>query len=309
MSAPSSDHGSGRLVVGLPFLWLGLFFLLPFLIVVRMAFSESAQARPPYRPVFDLADDWSTTLDKLSLLGSGNFSTIFADALYLEAFLASIRLAGTATAILVLIGFPMAHAMARAPERLRPVLVALIILPFWTSFLIRVYAWIGILKQEGLLNLLLLNLGLISEPLEILNTEIAVQIGLVYAYLPFMVLPVYAALERIDPTLIEAAADLGASRIKTFWLVTVPLALPGVWAGAFLVFIPALGEFVIPDLLGGSDTLMIGRALWVEFFNNRDWPLASAVAVLLLVLVLGPIMAYRALEARREDAAQRSLRP
>ena len=299
-------RGGRRLVVGIPFLWSGIFFLLPFLIVLRMAFSESAQARPPYRPVFDWSAGFADVLDKLSQLGADNFRLIFEEPLYWEAFLTSFRLAATATVLLILIGYPMAYAMARAPARVRPALVALVILPFWTSFLIRVYAWIGILKPEGLLNLLLMKLGVISAPLEILNTEIAVQIGLVYAYLPFMVLPLYAALERIDPTLTEAAMDLGAPRWKAFWQVTVPLSIPGVLAGSFLVFIPALGEFVIPDLLGGSDTIMIGRSLWVEFFNNRDWPLASAVAVVLLVVVLGPMAAWGALERRREEAEARA---
>ncbi len=300
------DAGRGRfLLIGLPWLWLGVFFLLPFLVVLRMALSDSAQARPPYRPVFDLSDGLSATLDKIAALDLENFRLLWEEPLYLDAFLTSFRLAAATTVLLILIGYPLAHAMARAPARLRPILVALVILPFWTSFLIRVYAWIGILKPEGLLNMMLRQTGLISEPLEILNTEAAILIGLVYAYLPFMVLPLYAALERLDATLIEAATDLGAPRWKAFWLVTVPLSLPGVLAGSFLVFIPALGEFVIPDLLGGSDTLMMGRSLWVEFFNNRDWPLASAVAVVLLVIVMGPIMAHHAFETRRAEAERR----
>jgi putrescine transport system permease protein len=303
----AGDDGRGRrLAVGLPFLWLGAFFLVPFLIVLRMAFSESAQARPPYRPVFESIGGWRDFVDRIAVFGLDNFRLIFEEPLYGEAFFTSVRLAASATIFLILIGYPMAYAMARAPGRLRPLLVALVILPFWTSFLIRVYAWIGILKPEGLLNLLLMKFSLITEPLEILNTEIAVQIGLVYAYMPFMVLPLYAALERIDPALTEAAMDLGAPRWKAFWLVTVPLSMPGVLAGSFLVFIPALGEFVIPDLLGGSDTIMLGRSLWVEFFNNRDWPLASAVAVLLLAIVLGPMAAWAALERRGEDAEART---
>ena len=302
MSGKGERRAGRAALIGVPWIWLGVFFLLPFLVVLRMALSDSAQARPPYRPVFDLAEGWAATLDKFAAFDLENFRLLWEEPLYLEAFLTSLRLATTTTLILVLIGYPLAYAMARAPKRIRPILVALVILPFWTSFLIRVYAWIGILKPEGLLDLLLMELGVISEPLAVLNSETAILIGLVYAYLPFMVLPLYAVLERVDETLIEAAADLGAPRWKAFWLVTVPLSMPGVLAGSFLVFIPALGEFVIPDLLGGSETLMMGRMLWVEFFNNRDWPLASAVAIVLLVLVMGPIMAYRALEDRRAEA-------
>jgi putrescine transport system permease protein len=191
--------------------------------------------------------------------------------------------------------------MARAPARWRPLLVALVILPFWTSFLIRIYAWIAILKPEGFLTQALTGLGLVGAPLGILNTETAVYIGIVYAYLPFMVLPLYASLEKIDPSLIEAALDLGSPPWRAFWTVTVPLALPGIVAGSLLCFIPAVGEFVIPDLLGGSETLMIGRQLWAEFFSNRDWPLASAVAILLLVLLVAPIVVYRDVEARRPE--------
>jgi putrescine transport system permease protein len=210
-----------------------------------------------------------------------------------------VRIAAISTLLLLLVGYPIALAMARAPKGWRPILVALVILPFWTSFLIRIYAWIGILRTEGLLNGLLLQLRVIAEPLTILNTETAVFIGLVYAYLPFMVLPLYATLERLDPTLVEAAQDLGASPSRAFWTVTVPLSMPGVIAGSLLCFIPAVGEFIVPDLLGGSETLMIGRTLWSEFFSNRDWPLASAVAVVLLVILVVPIVLYREIEARR----------
>ena len=213
-----------------------------------------------------------------------------------------MRIALVSTALLLLVGYPMAYAMSRASAGARPILVALVILPFWTSFLIRVYAWIGILKPEGLLNRLLIGLGLIAEPLSILNTTTAVYIGIVYAYLPFMVLPLYASLERLDPALTEAAQDLGARPAKAFWTVTVPLSLPGVIAGSLLCFIPIVGEFVIPDLLGGSDTLMIGRTLWSEFFSNRDWPLAAAVAVAMLLIIVIPIVVYRELEAHRFEA-------
>jgi putrescine transport system permease protein len=222
-----------------------------------------------------------------------------SDSLYWDAALSSIRIAAISTGLLLLIGFPIAYAMARAPAGWRTVLVALVILPFWTSFLIRVYAWIGILRSEGLLNGALTALGLIDEPLAILNTEVAVYIGIVYAYLPFMVLPLYASLEKLDHSLIEAAQDLGSPPWRAFWSITVPLAWPGIVAGSLLCFIPAVGEFVIPDLLGGSETLMIGRTLWSEFFSNRDWPLASAVAIVLLLLLVVPIAIYRDVEARR----------
>jgi putrescine transport system permease protein len=255
-----------RLVVGLPFLWLFVFFLAPFAIVARMSLSSSAQARPPYVPVFDLSEGLSGVIAKLGELGLDNYRLLMEEPLYLDSFISSVVLAATATVLLILIGFPIAYAMARAPDRWRPILVMLVVLPFWTSFLIRVYAWIGILKPEGLLNQFLLALG--------------------------------------DGTLLEAAQDLGCPPWKAFWLVTVPLAMPGVIAGSFLVFIPALGEFVIPDLLGGSDTLMIGKTLWSEFFGNRDWPLASAVAVVLLIVIVGPLVLYRILEQRRLEAGR-----
>jgi len=304
-AAGTAKRRGGRwLVLGPPFVWLSLFFLLPFLIVARMSLSERATARPPYRPSFAWEDGPAGWWEKAGLLSLDNFAAMLDEPLFLDALLTSLRIAGTATAILVLIGYPIAYAMARAPGRLRPVLVTLAILPFWTSFLIRVYAWIGILKPEGLLNGALLALGWIDAPLQILDTEIAVQIGLVYSYLPFMVLPIYAALEKLDGTLLEAAQDLGCPPWKAFWLVTVPLSMPGVLAGAVLVFIPALGEFVVPDLLGGSETLMIGRTLWSEFFSNRDWPLASAVAVVLLVVILGPMLLWRGYAARSAEAGR-----
>lgn len=294
---------AGRLVIGLPFVWLALLFLLPFAIVAKISLSESAQSRPPYQPVFDWSEGWSGFVANVSALSLDNYRQLLEEPLYRDAFLQSVMLAGTATVLLVLIGYPIAYAMARAPERWRRILITAVVVPFWTSFLIRVYAWIGILKPEGLLNQALLALGLIGEPLEILNTNLAVQIGMVYSYLPFMILPLYANLEKQDPSLIEAARDLGSPAWKAFWQVTVPLSAPGVAAGCFLVFIPALGEFVIPDLLGGSETLMIGKTLWSEFFGNRDWPLASAVAVLLLIVIVGPITLYRLIEQRQRERA------
>jgi putrescine transport system permease protein len=288
--SPADPAGRlGRLLlVAVPFAWLALFFLLPFLIVLKLSLSEPALAQPPYLPIVAWVEEAGELYLTLRLRLAA-YLTVLGDGIYLDALWTSLRLAATATALALLVAFPVALAMARAPARARPFLLLAVLLPFWTSFLIRVYAWIGILKDEGLLNAALLALGLIREPLSILNTEAAVLIGIVYSYLPFMILPLFANLERHDPALIEAAVDLGCRPSKAFWLVTVPLARPGILAGCLLVFIPAVGEFVIPDLLGGADTLMIGRTLWTEFFNNRDWPLASAVAVLLLLVLVVPI--------------------
>ncbi len=281
-----------RLVLGAPWVWLAIFFLIPFLIVVKISLSQAALAQPPYAPAFDLADGWEATVAKLGELSFAAYAGLADDWLYAQAYLSSLRMALISTAFTLAIAYPMAYAMARAPEHLRPALLVLAIAPFWTSFLIRVYAWITILKDEGLLNHALLSLGLISEPLHIFATDGAVVIGIVYSYLPFMVLPLYNAIARQPPELREAAADLGASPTAAFWRITVPLSGPGILAGCLLVFIPAIGEFVIPDLLGGSDTLMIGRTLWVEFFDNRDWPAASAVAVVLLALLVVPMALY-----------------
>jgi putrescine transport system permease protein len=291
MASPKPARDVGRAgIIGLPALWLGLFFALPLLIILRMSLSQPASAQPPYRPLLDLAAGWEGLKAFAGGLNLDNYATLLTDDLYLFTLLTSLRIAALGTLLTLLVGFLIAYAMAKAPRRWRPLLIALIILPFWTSFLIRVYAWIAILRQEGLLNQALISLGVISSPLEILNTEWAVQIGIVYSYLPFMVLPVYAALERQDQSLVEAAADLGARPTAAFWRITVPLALPGIIAGCALVFIPVMGEFIIPDLLGGSDTLMIGRQVWTEFFANRDWPLASAMAIALLLLIAGPLI-------------------
>ncbi|KQP94314.1 spermidine/putrescine ABC transporter permease [Methylobacterium sp. Leaf113] len=282
-----------RLLPVLPALWLAAFVLLPVILTLKISLSTPATAQPPYLPVLDWSagiEGWGSFLEALDFT---NFETLASDALYRDAALSSLTLAGLATAILALVGTPIAHAMARAPARRQPLLVALLIVPFWTSFLIRIYAWIAILKPEGLLSAGLMKLGLIGQPLEILNTQGAVLIGLTYAYLPFMVLPLYAVLAKSDPRLPEAAADLGAGPVRVFWTVTLPLARPGLVAGALLCFVPMVGEFIIPDLLGGSDTLMLGRVLWSEFFSNRDWPLASAVAVLVLILVVGPLILFR----------------
>jgi putrescine transport system permease protein len=298
-SPPASRSPWERVTVLAPYLWLVTFFLVPFLIVLKISLSQTAIAQPPYLPVFDIAAGWQGFKDFVAGLTPANYVLLAGDDLYLFSYLRSLTVATVATAILVLCGFPIAYAMARAPRRLRPLLVMLIVLPFWTSFLIRVYAWINILQRDGLLNQALSALGLIDQPVTWLATDTAVYIGLVYSYLPFMILPLYASLEKIDTTLLEAAADLGCPRWKAFWTVTVPLALPGLGAGALLCFIPIAGEFVIPDLLGGSDTAMIGQTLWTEFFANKDWPVASAVAVVLMIFLVGPIAIYQHLQSRQ----------
>ena len=286
-------------LIATPYLWLLALFLVPFFIVVKISLSDVALARPPYLPQFDWAEGiWAF----LSELDFENFIFLTTDSLYWKAYLSSLTIAVVSTLLTLAIGYPIAYGMARAPEEWRPTLMMLIILPFWTSFLIRIYAWIGILSQEGFLNQFLLWIGLIQEPLIILNTTVAVYIGIVYAYLPFMVLPIYSSLDRMDGSLIEAAEDLGCSRLSAFWLVTVPLSKNGIIAGCFLVFIPALGEFVIPSLLGGSGTLMIGKVLWEEFFSNRDWPVASAVAVVLLLILVIPIVLFQRNQERDAEA-------
>ncbi len=272
-----------RLVIALPFLWLGLFFLLPFGLVVAIALGTN---NPDAVPPVDLG------------LSLKNFALLWSDDLYRVAWLNSLRIAATSTAICLLLGYPMAYAIARSAPARRPLLLMLVVLPFWTSFLIRVYAWMGLLSSNGLLNAFLKATGLVEDPGTILGTEWAVHLGIVYAYLPFMVLPLYAALEKLDTGLLEAASDLGASPAVAFLTVTLPLSVPGIVAGCLLVFIPAVGEFVIPDLLGGTGTLMIGKVLWDEFFLNSDWPLASAVAVCLLVVLVGPMMLFQRQQAR-----------
>jgi putrescine transport system permease protein len=294
------------LVIAIPYLWLLVFFLAPFAIVLRISFSEVAIAMPPYVPVFDLSQGLAAFWQDLQRFTLDNYAWLFTDPLYVNSYISSLYIAAISTAITLAIGFPLAYAMARSPDSWRPVLMMLIILPFWTSFLIRVYAWIGILKPEGLLTLIGQSLGILAmdEQLRIMNTTTAVYIGIVYSYLPFMVLPLYAALEKMDGSLLEAAQDLGCPPLKSFWVITVPLAVPGIVAGCFLVFIPAVGEFVIPDLLGGSDTLMIGRTLWNEFINNRDWPVSSAVAVILLLLLIVPIVLFQHYQQRSQEAAR-----
>ncbi|SET40959.1 putrescine transport system permease protein [Paracoccus homiensis] len=291
-------------LIALPYLWLLGFFLVPFLIVLKIALSDTAVAIPPYTPTLDLSGGWAAIRDFFGQLDFENFTWLTEDELYWKSYLSSVRIAAISTFITLLVGYPIAYAMAQSPDEWRPTLMMLVILPFWTSFLIRVYAWIGILSNEGFLNQFLLWTGLIDTPLTIMNTTTAVYVGIVYTYLPFMILPIYAALEKLDGSLIEAAEDLGCSRLSAFWLVTLPLSRPGVIAGCFLVFIPALGEFVIPSLLGGSQTLMIGKVLWEEFFSNRDWPVASAVAVVLLLLLIIPIVLFQKNQQRQQEAEQ-----
>lgn len=291
-------------LIALPYLWLLGFFLIPFLIVLKIALSDTAVAIPPYTPTLDLSGGWAAIRDFFGQLDFENFTWLTEDELYWKSYLSSVRIAAISTFITLLVGYPIAYAMAQSPDEWRPTLMMLVILPFWTSFLIRVYAWIGILSNEGFLNQFLLWTGLIDTPLTIMNTTTAVYVGIVYTYLPFMILPIYAALEKLDGSLIEAAEDLGCSRLSAFWLVTLPLSRPGVIAGCFLVFIPALGEFVIPSLLGGSQTLMIGKVLWEEFFSNRDWPVASAVAVVLLLLLIIPIVLFQKNQQRQQEAEQ-----
>jgi putrescine transport system permease protein len=301
MSAASKREQSWgrRAVVLLPYLWLAVFFLVPFAIVLKISFSQTVIAQPPYVPVFDLAAGWQGLRLFFARLTLDGYRLIASDPIYLFSYLKSLQIAGVSTAILLLIGYPIAYGIARSPRGLQPLLLMLVVLPFWTSFLIRVYAWINILQRDGLLNDLLLRLHIIQEPAAWLASDTAIYIGIVYSYLPFMVLPLYATLEKMDESLLEAAADLGCPRARAFWQVTMPLSLPGAAAGTLLCFIPIVGEFVIPDLLGGSRTLMIGQTLWTEFFFNRDWPVASAVAVTLLVLLVLPILLYERLQRRQ----------
>jgi len=287
-----------RIAILVPFVWLIAFFLLPFLIVIKISLSQLAIAQPPYLPQLDLAAGWEGLKAFVSGLTLENYARLVSDDLYIASYLKSLQIALISTALLLLVGYPLAYGIARAPRNWQPVLFLLVILPFWTSFLIRVYAWINILQREGLLNQVLLALGLVDQPPAWLSTDTAVYIGLVYSYLPFMVLPIYASLVRMDASLIEAAADLGCPPWRAFWLITVPLSRTGVVAGCLLCFIPIVGEFVIPNLLGSSETLMIGQTLWTEFFGNKDWPAAAALAVVLLGVLVGPIVFYEYQQAR-----------
>lgn len=282
------------IVLALPWSWMALFFVVPFLIVLTIAFAEPSEGLPPYTPLLR----WSEEGGPFIQLNLANFRLFLEDPFYLEAGLRSLRVAAISATLCLLIGYPMALAIARAPERWRATLLMLVILPFWTSFLLRITAWIGILQDQGWLNGALLALGLIREPLRLLYTDFALYIGITYCYLPFMVLPLYATLSKLDLALLEAAEDLGARPWRAFLQVTLPLSMPGVVAGFLLVFIPVVGEFVIPELLGGPGAQLIGRVLWTEFFQNRDWPLASALAVVLLLILVAPIALFQARAAR-----------
>jgi putrescine transport system permease protein len=286
-----------RLVAGIPTLWLLVLFLIPFLIVFRISFSEVRLAIPPYTPLLT----WHHGSPSLEVHWSA-YSFLFSDSLYISSYLYSLKVAAVSTLCCLLIGYPMAYAIAHASPASRSVLLMLIVLPFWTSFLLRVYAWIGLLNNNGVINNVLLYLGVIRHPLALLQTDFAVYIGIVYSYLPFMILPLYANLEKHDPALLEAAADLGARPFRAFLRVTLPQSYPGILAGSLLVFIPAVGEYVIPTLLGRTDQLMIGRVLSDEFFENRDWPLASAVAILILLLLLVPILMFQRVQRRELEA-------
>ena len=303
MSARNIFTRPARLSAIAPYVWMVLFFLVPFGFVLKISLSQTVIAQPPYAPVFDVTAGWSALKDAFAALSLDNFRLLVSDDLYVLSYARSLIVALASTAMLLLIGYPIAYGMARLPRRWQPVAMMLVIVPFWTSFLIRIYAWINILQHDGLLNRLLLALHVVSEPVVWLSTDSAMYLGIVYSYLPFMILPLYATLTKMEPALEEAAADLGASPLQVFWLVTFPLSLPGVGAGVLLCFIPIVGEFVIPDLLAGSDSLMIGQTLWLEFFTNKDWPVASSVAVVLLALLLVPLLIYDRLQRRQLEEA------
>lgn len=293
-----SGASGRRWVAAVPGLWLFVFFLLPFLVVAKLSLSEAAIARPPFLPLWEWDEDYLTIT-----LNLGNYRYLVEDTLYINALIESLRIALVSSLICLIVGYPMAWFIARARPDRRNILLMLVILPFWTSFLLRVYAWIGLLKANGVINNTLMSIGLINEPIPMLQTDFAVYLGIVYTYLPFLVLPLYANLVKIDNALFEAAEDLGARPWQSFLTLTLPLSIPGMLAGCLLVFIPAVGEFVIPALLGGADTLMIGKVLWSEFFNNRDWPVASAVAMVMLVILVLPIMLLRNAQRAAEREA------
>lgn len=299
MSARRIFARPARLAAIAPYLWMVLFFLVPFGFVLKISLSQTAIAQPPYTPVFDFAEGRAALAAAFAQLSFDNFRLLLQDNLYILSYLRSLVVAVTSTLILLLIGYPIAYGMARLPQRWRGVAMMLVIVPFWTSFLIRIYAWINILQHDGLLNQVLLALHIVSARVVWLSTDSAMYLGIVYSYLPFMILPLYATLSKMDSSLLEAAGDLGASPRQAFWLVTFPLSLPGVGAGALLCFIPIVGEFVIPDLLAGSNSLMIGQTLWLEFFTNKDWPVASAAAIVLLVVLLLPLLLYERLQRRQ----------
>lgn len=283
-------------VIIVPYLWLTLFFLVPFLIVLKISFAFSVIAQPPYSHY----DDNGILRPNIS----DSYGRLITDWLYLGSYLNAIRMAAISTALCLLLGYPMAYGMARSKPSTRNILLMLVILPFWTSFLIRVYAWIGLLKNNGVINNILMSIGIIHDPIPMMNTDFAVYVGILYSYLPFMILPLYANLEKMDISLLEAAADLGCKPLKAFFAITVRLSVPGIVAGCMLVFIPAVGEYVIPELLGGPNTQMIGRTLYNEFFSNRDWPTASAIAIAILVLLVGPLMIFQRYQDKQSEGAE-----
>jgi putrescine transport system permease protein len=291
--------GGRQLVIGVPFIWLFLFFMLPFFIVLKISFAEADVAIPPYTEIYSYLDQKVQLLLNLS-----NYAMLAGDELYIAAYLGSLKMALISTVLCLLIGYPMAYAIASARKEMQTVLVLLIMMPTWTAILIRVYAWMGILSNNGLLNGFLMSMGWINEPLQILNTNLAVYIGVVYSYLPFMILPLYANLVKHDNSLLEAASDLGSSTFNSFWKITIPLSKNGIVAGCMLVFSPVVGEFVIPELLGGPETLMIGKVLWQEFFNNRDWPVASALAVVMLLILIVPIILFNRSQAKEMEGKE-----
>lgn len=293
---------SGRLLIAVPYLWMLVLFLIPFGLVLKISMSEMTIAMPPYFPTISLTDGYQAIKEGLAQLSLENYRWLMGDPLYFNAAMSSLKVAFIATTITLVIGYALAYSIHRAPENIRGILLILVILPFWTSFLIRVYSWISILKFEGLLNQLLLSLSIIDSPLNILYTDVAVYIGIVYSFLPFMILPIYAALEKLDYTLVEAAQDLGCSPFKAFWKIIIPYSMPGIIAGYMLVFIPAVGEFVVPDLLGDSRTLMIGKVLWNEFFANKDWPVAASVSIILLLMLIGPILLFQRIQMKNQQS-------
>ena len=286
--------------VAVPYFWLLLFFLAPFLIILKISVADPIVAQPPFTPFFE----WGAQGIEGIRATFANFAFLFQDGYYGIIYLASLKMAAIGTLLCLLLGYPMAYYIARQPARRRQVLLLAVILPFWISFLLRVYAWIGLLNNRGLINHVLMSLGVIDEPLTLLYNDFAVYLGIVYSYLPFMILPLYANLERLDLDLLDAAADLGAKRWEVFVDVTLPLSMPGIVGGCLLVFIPAVGEFTIPALLGGADTLMIGRVLWDEFFISRDWPVASAVSIILVLLLVAPIIWFQHVQSREQEAGR-----
>lgn len=302
MSTERNFSRPARIAAIAPYLWMAAFFLVPFLFILKISLSQTAIAQPPYAPAFTLAEGLQGLKTAFAELSVENFKLLFSDSLYVASYVRSVSVAAVATFILVLLAYPIAYGMARLPRRWQVIAMMLVVVPFWTAFLIRIYAWVNILQRDGLLNDVLMALRIVSAPVVWLATDTAMYIGIVYSYLPFMILPLFAVLSRMEPSLLEAAADLGCSRTKAFWLVTLPLSLPGVGAGALLCFIPITGEFVIPDLLAGSEQMMIGQTLWGEFFTNRDWPVASAIAVVLLLVLLLPLLVYDRLQRRQLEA-------